>query len=200
MAKSNMEGLSETYWEMYEEIRNWDERDDGVSSGHWLWDAGYTMSDMAFHGWVGDEGKNEHELYERILQAYNELKKALEAALWDSEEEAEKAKEEAKAKEIEECAKKKPLTWDTLPVEEKWMLVEAQNERLIIDRDELTKRHLEILQNKNARILELEREVKQMKEETDGRVFAYDAVKKAIGDTLFSRIIKDAYEEEEEHS
>lgn len=89
-----MSGLYRDYVNMFKDIMNWDESNPeskyyqhgthkvlGNERGHYLWNAGYAMGDMGFHGWDGDAAKNERDTYKKIETAYFYLLKALAEAI-----------------------------------------------------------------------------------------------------------------------
>lgn len=94
MSKSKMIGMVKNYREMFKDIMNWDTGEAeskyyqhgthkvlGNERGHYLWDAGYALSDMGFHGWEGEAAKNEKEIYEKIELSYLYLLKSLAEAI-----------------------------------------------------------------------------------------------------------------------
>lgn len=94
MSKSRMRGMVQNYREMFKDIMNWDSLESeskyyqhgthkvlGNERGHYLCDAGYGLSDMGYHGWSGDDAKNEVEIYNKIETSYLYLLKSLAEAI-----------------------------------------------------------------------------------------------------------------------
>ena len=94
MSKSRMNGMVKNYTEMFKDIMNWDnsEMDSkyyqngthkvlGDERGHYLWNSGYTLDDMGFHGWAGEAAQNEREIYKKIETSYLYLLKSLAEAI-----------------------------------------------------------------------------------------------------------------------
>lgn len=93
--KSNMQGAVSEYKKMFKHLMNWGEpmgnhndlyshgthRVLGNEEGHYIYDVGYTMSEMGYHGWIGESGKNERDIQKRISTAYYCLVKALAEAI-----------------------------------------------------------------------------------------------------------------------
>lgn len=99
--KSNMVGAINTYREMFKRLMEWGEpmgRHNSLYSNgthkvlqnneeHFIDDLDHVMSDMGFHGWIGDAGRNERDINKRIETAYYCLVKALSDAIgYDYEE------------------------------------------------------------------------------------------------------------------
>ena len=53
----------------------------GNEDGHWLYGAGYTLSDAAWHGWSGEQLNNENKIYDKIELSYLYLLKSLAEAI-----------------------------------------------------------------------------------------------------------------------
>lgn len=92
--KTNMSGLFKDYRAMFKAIMNWDTEDSdpryyskgthpvlGNEDGHWLYDSGYALSDMGYHGWSGEAAKNEVLIHKKIETAYLYLLKSLAEAI-----------------------------------------------------------------------------------------------------------------------
>ena len=79
------------YQKMYEVIKNWNEASppterlaDGTfynEPGHHIYGMGWAISEMPYHGWIGDAAKNEIYHYEEVRKAHKALKVALQNAL-----------------------------------------------------------------------------------------------------------------------
>lgn len=81
--KSNMSGMVSDYHKMYDAIKNWNESPYAgeVKDGYYIYGMGWAVSDMAFHGWVGEAAENERHHYEEVRKAHKALKVALQNAL-----------------------------------------------------------------------------------------------------------------------
>ena len=85
--KSKMNGMVSDYQKMYDVIKNWNESFpviDGKSyneEGHYIYGMGWAIDDMGFHGWSGEDAKNEVYHYEEVRKAHKALKVALQNAL-----------------------------------------------------------------------------------------------------------------------
>lgn len=93
--KSNMQGTVEIYQKMFKVLMDWGEpmgsHNDLYShgthrileneEGHYIYDIGYIMGDMEYHGWIGDDAKSERAIQKRISTAYYCLVKALAEAI-----------------------------------------------------------------------------------------------------------------------
>ena len=79
MKTSRMKGAVQTYQKMYDTIKDWDKNG-------FLYDLGWGIGDMAWFGWTGDEGKNEKECYEAVLERYRNFKNLLAFVLGHYEE------------------------------------------------------------------------------------------------------------------
>lgn len=94
MSKSKMSGMVHNYTEMFKDIMNWDSSEPeskyyqhgthkilGNERGHYLYDAGYALDDMGYHGWSGEPAKNEVDIYNKIETSYLYLLKSLAEAI-----------------------------------------------------------------------------------------------------------------------
>lgn len=88
--KSRMSGAVTDYQKMYNAVKNWNEAspptrfNNGViqnEEGHYIYDMGWAISDMAFHGWSDKAAENERHHYEEVRKAHKALKMALQNAL-----------------------------------------------------------------------------------------------------------------------
>lgn len=99
--KSNMLGSREYYTKMFKELMEWGEPMGnhnnlyahgthsvlGNEENHYIYDVGYMMCDMGYHGWIGESGQNERDIEKRVSTAYYCLVKALAEAIgYDYEE------------------------------------------------------------------------------------------------------------------
>lgn len=80
---SRMSGMVKDYKNMYEIIKNWNERasSDSDEKSHYLYDMGWTIGDAPYHGYTGNNFENERYHYKNVEQKYKEFKKALEDAI-----------------------------------------------------------------------------------------------------------------------
>lgn len=89
-----MSGLFKDYQKMFKIIMHWDDGDCdpryyahgthpvlGNEDGHYLYNAGYALSDAGWHGWSGDALQNECRTYNKIETAYLYLLKSLAEAI-----------------------------------------------------------------------------------------------------------------------
>lgn len=88
--KSNMVGAVADYQAMYNAIKNWNESSpptqfiDGQcynEPGHYIYNMGWSISEMPYFGWTGEALKNERYHYEEVRKAHKALKVALQNAL-----------------------------------------------------------------------------------------------------------------------
>ena len=80
--KSRMKGMVDCYQKMYDTIKNWNEEAPaGPVTEHYIYNMGWSVGDMAYHGWSGDAAKNEIYHYEEVKRAHKALKVALQNAL-----------------------------------------------------------------------------------------------------------------------
>lgn len=93
--RSNMSGAINTYTKMFKELMEWGEpmgkhnnlysggthRVLGNEEGHYIYDIGYSVGEIPYHGWSGEEVKNERDIEKRISTAYYCLVKALAEAI-----------------------------------------------------------------------------------------------------------------------
>ena len=89
-----MSGLFKDYQKMFKIIMHWDDGDCdpryyshgthpvlGNEDGHYLYDAGYALSEAGWHGWNGDALQHECRTYNKIETAYLYLLKSLAEAI-----------------------------------------------------------------------------------------------------------------------
>lgn len=82
MEKSKMRGMISDYQKMYESVKNWNESGfHKESKDHYIYGMGWSIIDMAYHGWVGEAADNERYHYEEVRKAHKALKVALQNAL-----------------------------------------------------------------------------------------------------------------------
>ena len=92
--KSNMTGALENYKKMFKEIMSWGEPMGnhcdlykvthpvlGNEEGHFIYNLGYDIGEMGYHGWVGEAAMNEVDIEKRVSMAYYCLVKALAEAI-----------------------------------------------------------------------------------------------------------------------
>ena len=79
--KTNMRGNKDNYDKMFKTIKNWDSWETDDEDDCYLFHVGMAMGDAPFHGWVGEELKNEMEIYEKIETSYLYLLKSLAEAI-----------------------------------------------------------------------------------------------------------------------
>lgn len=96
MNKSNMSGAYDIYRQMFKQIMWWDLSPKetgntyfkdgthqvlGNEDGHYLYDLGWSMGDMGYHGWSGPAAENECNIYNKVETAYFYLLKSLAEAI-----------------------------------------------------------------------------------------------------------------------
>lgn len=94
MGKSRMSGMVHDYTEMFKDIMNWDTGDAeskyyqhgthkvlGNERGHYLYNAGWALSDMGYHGWSGEAAENERKIFDKVETSYLYLLKSLAEAI-----------------------------------------------------------------------------------------------------------------------
>lgn len=88
--KSRMSGAVADYQKMYNVIKNWNEASPPTrfvngeiynEEGHHIYDMGWVIGDMVFHGWSDKAAENERHHYEEVRKAHKALKVALQNAL-----------------------------------------------------------------------------------------------------------------------
>lgn len=88
--KSRMSGAVADYQKMYQAVKNWNEAspptryENGTvynEEGHYIYDMGWAIGDMAYHGWSDKAAENERYHYEEVRKAHKALKIALQNAL-----------------------------------------------------------------------------------------------------------------------
>lgn len=94
MAKTKMSGAFEDYLKMFKQVMYWGTSQMsshyyqhgthkvlGNEDGHYLYDLGWSISEMGYHGWSGDAAKNERDIYNKVETAYYYLLKSLAEAI-----------------------------------------------------------------------------------------------------------------------
>jgi len=89
-----MSGAVNIYKKMFKEIMNWGEpmgnHNDlykgthpilGNEDGHFIYDLGYDIDEMGYHGWVGEAARNEVDIEKKVSMAYYCLVKVLAEAI-----------------------------------------------------------------------------------------------------------------------
>lgn len=97
--ESRMFGATETYLTLFKRIMSWDSFDKqspyyshgthkilGNEEGHELWELGYSLSEMDYHGWRDDPADdeladNERQIFDKVETAYLYLLKSLAEAI-----------------------------------------------------------------------------------------------------------------------
>lgn len=82
-SKSNMSGLVKDYQKVYDEIKNWNNFNNDLSSelAGIMYGMGYSLDDAPFFGWTGDKLNEERRTFNAIEKAYTDMLFALEDAL-----------------------------------------------------------------------------------------------------------------------
>lgn len=93
--KSNMYGAIKAYTQMFKQLMEWGEpmgkhnnlysggthRVLGNEENHYIFDLGFMLGDMPYHGWNGDGATNEKDIEKRVSTAYYCLVKVLAEAI-----------------------------------------------------------------------------------------------------------------------
>ena len=93
--KSNMSGAYQIYRDMFKQIMNWGEsmgnHNDlyahgthtvlGNQGDNYIYDLGYSISEMRYHYWTGEAANNERDIYKKVSKAYYCLVKTLAEAI-----------------------------------------------------------------------------------------------------------------------
>lgn len=93
--KSNMNGAVRDYTDMFKQIMNWGEpmgnHNDlyahgthiilGNQGDNYIYDLGYSIRDMEYHGWQSESASKERDIYEKVSTAYYCLVKSLAEAI-----------------------------------------------------------------------------------------------------------------------